>query len=50
LLGVDNHNAGHFEKAVAAFEKCIAVKSNLQGTCTTLEEQSKRDAAQASPK
>jgi hypothetical protein len=50
LLGVANQNAGHFEKAVVAFEKCAAVKSNLQGTCTTAAEQSKKEAAQRSPK
>jgi tetratricopeptide (TPR) repeat protein len=49
LLGVANQNARHFEKAVAAFEKCAAVKSNLQGTCTTGAEQSKKDVAQPSP-
>jgi len=50
LLGVANQNAGHFEKAVVAFEECAAVKSNLQGTCTTGAEQSKKEAAQRSPK
>ena len=50
LLGVANQNAGHFEKAVVAFEKCAAVKSNLQGTCTTGAEQSRKEAAQRSPK
>jgi len=42
VLGVANQNAGHFEKAAVAFEKCAAVKSNLQGPCTTGAEQSKK--------
>ena len=42
VLGVANQNARDFEKAVVAFEKCAAVKSNLQGTCTTAAEQSEK--------
>jgi tetratricopeptide (TPR) repeat protein len=50
LLGVANQNSGHSDKAVEAFEKCAAVKSNLQGTCATGAEQAKKDVAQAKPK
>jgi len=42
VLEVANQNAGYFAKAVVAFEKCAAVKSNLQGTCTTAAEQSEK--------
>lgn len=51
LLGVANQNSGHYDKATAAFEKCAAVKgTNLTGTCTSLADQAKRDAAQAKSK
>jgi hypothetical protein len=32
------------------FEKCAAVKGNLQGTCTTAAQQSKKEAARPSPR
>jgi tetratricopeptide (TPR) repeat protein len=50
LLGVANQNSGHSDKAVAAFEKCAAVKSNLQQTCASGAEQAKKDAAYAKSK
>jgi tetratricopeptide (TPR) repeat protein len=50
LLGVANQNSGHSDKAVAAFEKCAEVKSNLQQTCASAGEQAKKDAAQAKSK
>jgi tetratricopeptide (TPR) repeat protein len=50
LLGVANQNSGHSDKALAAFEKCAAVKSNLQQTCASGAEQAKKDAAQAKSK
>jgi tetratricopeptide (TPR) repeat protein len=51
LLGLANQNSGHYEQASAAFEKCAAVKNtNLAGTCATLLEQAKKDAAQPKPK
>ena len=51
LLGLANQNSGHYDKASAAFEKCAAVKgTNLTGTCTSLLDQAKKDAAQAQPK
>jgi tetratricopeptide (TPR) repeat protein len=45
LLGVANQNSGHSDKAVTAFEKCAAVKSNVQAACATGAEQSRKDAA-----
>jgi tetratricopeptide (TPR) repeat protein len=50
LLGVANQNSGHSDKAVAAFEKCAAVKSNLQQTCASGAELAKKDAAQLKSK
>jgi len=51
LLGLANQNAGHYEPASAAFEKCAAVKgTNLTGTCVSLLEQAKKDAAAAPAK
>ena|SRR6266404_3850159 len=50
MLGVANQNSSHSDKAVAAFEKCAAVKDNLQAICASGAEQAKKDATQASPK
>jgi tetratricopeptide (TPR) repeat protein len=50
LLGVANQNAGHSDKAVAAFEKCSAIKSNVQQACASGAEQAKKDAAQPKSK
>ncbi len=50
LLGVANQNSGHSEKAVAAFEKCAAVKTNLQATCASGAEQAKKDVGKPAPK
>jgi tetratricopeptide (TPR) repeat protein len=51
LLGLANQNSGHYDQSSAAFEKCAAVKgTNLTGTCQTLLEQAKKDAAQGKPK
>jgi uncharacterized membrane protein len=46
LLGVANQNSGHSDKAVAAFEKCVAVKSNPQPTCASGAEQAKKSLPQ----
>lgn len=51
LLGVAYQNSGKSQQAAAAFEKCAAVKGNLQSTCATGLQQAKQDAAhQTSPK
>ena len=51
LLGVAYQNSSHPEKAVPNFEKCAAVKGNLQPTCAAGLEQAKKDALQtATPK
>src|SRR4029077_21101889 len=50
MLGVANQNSSHSDKAVAAFEKCAAVKDNLQAICASGAEQAKKDATQAWPK
>jgi hypothetical protein len=47
---VASHNPGYFEKTLLVFEKCAAVKGNLQGTCTTAAQQSKKEAVRPSPR
>ena len=45
LLGIANQNSGHPEKAAPYFEKCAAVKGNLQATCSQNLEISKKESA-----
>jgi tetratricopeptide (TPR) repeat protein len=45
LLGMANKITSHFDDAVAAFNKCAAMASQLQGTCKTLAEDAKKQAA-----
>jgi tetratricopeptide (TPR) repeat protein len=45
LLGVASQNSEHYDKAVAAFEKCSAVQGNLQAPCSSGLEQAKKDSA-----
>jgi tetratricopeptide (TPR) repeat protein len=45
LLGVASQNSEHYDKAVAAFEKCSTVTGNLQAPCSSGLEQAKKDAA-----
>lgn len=50
LLAVANQYAGHSDKALAAFEKCSAIKSHVQQARASGAEQAKKDAAQAKSK
>ena len=49
LLGVANQNSHHYEQALAAFEKCAAVRGKLQPTCASAAAQAKQSAAQQPP-
>lgn len=45
VLGVVNQNSQHYDKAMAAFEKCAAKPGNVQAPCAAGLEQAKKDAA-----
>ena len=45
VLGVVSQNTQHYDKAVAAFEKCAANPGNVQAPCAAGLEQAKKDAA-----
>lgn len=45
LLGMADKSTSHFDDAVAAFNKCAAMAGQLQGTCKTLAEDAKKQAA-----
>jgi tetratricopeptide (TPR) repeat protein len=42
LLGVADKQTSHFDAAAAAFSKCAAVQSSLQGTCKSSAEDAKK--------
>jgi len=45
LLGMANKSTSHFDDAVTAFNKCAAMAGQLQPTCKTLVEDTKKQAA-----
>jgi tetratricopeptide (TPR) repeat protein len=45
LLGMANKSTSHFDDAVTAFNKCAAMASQLQQTCKTLAEDTKKQGA-----
>ena len=49
LLGLANQNSLHYEEALAAFEKCAAVRGHLQAVCAGAADQAKKSAAQQPP-
>lgn len=42
LLGTANEKASHFDDSIAAFTKCAAMQSSLQGTCKNGAEEAKK--------
>jgi tetratricopeptide (TPR) repeat protein len=42
LLGMANEKASHFDDSIAAFNKCAAMQSSLQGTCKNGAEEAKK--------
>jgi tetratricopeptide (TPR) repeat protein len=45
LLGVADKQTSHFDAAAAAFSKCAAVPSSLQGTCKSSAEDAKKQGS-----
>lgn len=45
LLGMANKSTSHFDDAVTAFNKCAAMAGQLQPTCKTLAEDTKKQGA-----
>jgi tetratricopeptide (TPR) repeat protein len=45
LLGMANKSTSHFDDAVAAFNKCVAITGPMQGTCKSQSDDAKKLAA-----